>query len=100
MAALTFALYTITVGFTVSAITANLYRISGAKAETNHGQLVRLAVMALAGPSVIFEMAAKRFLDREWPVYVFWLTVAGISYWCLALGLLTLNLALYATQAS
>jgi hypothetical protein len=96
----TFALYTIVVGFTVSAIAANLYRISGATADTDRGQILKLTVMALAGPSMIFEWAAKRFLDKEWSAVAFWLTVAGISYWCLAIGLLALEFMLYAAQPS
>jgi hypothetical protein len=100
MAELTFALYTITVGFTLSAITAHLYRLSGAKARAGRNQTLRLAVMALAGPSMIFETAARRFVAKEWSPAAFWLTTAGIAYWCLAIGLLTLEFMLYAAQPS
>ena len=100
MAELTFALYAITVGFTLSAIAANLYRMSGAESKTSRGQFFRLAIMALAGPSTIFESVTKRFLRKEWSAGAYWLTVAGISYWSLAIGLLTLNFMLYAAQPS
>jgi hypothetical protein len=100
MAELTLILYTIVVGYTLSAITANLYRLSGTAVKTGHGQILKFAVMALAGPSMIFESATQSFLDKKWSACAFWLTTAGIAYWCLAIGLLTLELMLYAAQPS
>lgn len=68
--------------------------------KSNRGQIWRLAVMALAGPSMFFEAAARRFLKKELSATAFWLMTAGIAYWCLAIGLLTLELMLYAGQPS
>jgi hypothetical protein len=95
MLELTLVLYTITVGFTASAITANLYRICHAKGETDSGQLVRLVVMTIAGPSVLFETAIRRLLAKEWTAIVFWLVTSGIAYWSLAIGLLILDISIH-----
>src|SRR5262245_19972784 len=59
-------LFAIMAGYTASAITANLYRISGATADTDSGHVIRLAVMAIAGPSVFFERALCGYLAKEW----------------------------------
>jgi len=91
------AVYTIAVGFTVSAIVANLYRISGAKTETSRGQVLRLVVMAVAGPSVFFESAVRRFIAKEWTAAFFWLATSGLAYWSLAIGLLVLDVSLHMT---
>ena len=95
MLELTVALYTITVGFTASAITANLYRICHAKGETGSDQLVRLVVMTIAGPSVLFETAIRGFLAKEWTTIAFWLATSGVAYWSLAIGLLVLDISMH-----
>ena len=86
--------FAITAGFTVSAIVANLYRLSGAKAEDSSGQTIRLVVMVVAGPSVIFENAMRGLLARQWPLTAFLLVALGVLYWSLVLGLLVLSVAL------
>jgi hypothetical protein len=88
-------LFAITTGFTASGIAANLYRISGATASTGTGQTLRLAVMAIAGPSVIFEYAVRGYNAKEWNPLLFWIVVALVTYWSLALGLFVLDVALH-----
>ena len=88
-------LFAITTGFTASGIVASLYRLSGAKADTGTGQTLRLAVMAIAGPSVIFEYAVRGYKTKEWAPMLFWLVVALVNYWSLALGLFVLDVAMH-----
>ena len=88
------ALFAITAGFTFSGLTANLYRLAGFKAKTSAERTFRFAVMTVAGPSVVFESAVKGLLEKKWTRGAFWLTVLGVVYWSLALGLLVLELGL------
>ena len=93
MDSLWLVLFTITAGFTVSAIIANLYRLLGFRAEERSGRVWRVAVLVIAGPSVIFEMAMRGFLAKEWTPSTFWLATAMLAYWSLAVGLLVLEVA-------
>ena len=74
-------------GFTASAIVANLYRISGFAPESTPGHFVRVVVLMFAGPSEIFESAIAARMKREGTAFGFWLTIIGICYWSLVLGL-------------
>ena len=87
-------LFAIAAGFTASGIAANLYRLSGARADTSAGWFLRAGVMVFAGPSVIFESAMKGFIAKKWKPMTFWFVVGGIFYWSLALGLFIIELAL------
>jgi hypothetical protein len=87
--------FSIAAGFTASAIVANLYRISGFQAETPRGELVRLAVLVIAGPSVLLESALRGFNAKDWRAASFWLVTAGVLYWSLALGLLVIDVAIH-----
>ena len=91
---LTLVLFSITAGFTASAIAANLYRVSGARADTDVGHTIRLIVMAIAGPSVIFEAAMEGYLSKKWSATSFGLATAGVCYWSLVLGLLIIEIAI------
>ena len=86
-------LFSITAGFTASAIVANLYRISGLQTETTSGRAVRAVVLVMAGPSVLFENAIRGLIDKKWHPVTFWLTTAGVLYWSLALGLVVIEIA-------
>lgn len=88
-------LFSITTGFTASGIAANLYRVSGITATSGIGQTFKLAVMTIAGPSVIFEYAVRGYKAKEWNVMLFWIVVALVSYWSLALGLFVLDVAMH-----
>lgn len=86
-------IFALTAGFTASGIAANLYRLSGARADTTAGWWVRAVVLSVAGPSVIFESAMKGFLAKEWRPATFWLVTGAIAYWSLALGLFAIEIA-------
>ena len=92
MSPLLLIFFSMTAGFTISAIVANLYRLSGAKADDSSGRTIRLMVMVVAGPSVIFENAIRGLLAKQWPVMAFVLVALGVAYWSLVLGLIVLNI--------
>ena len=94
MQELALVLFAITAGFTFSGIAANLYKLSGAKANTSRGKTVRFAVMTVAGPSVIFESAMRGLLAKRWTRGAFWLAAVGAAYWSLALGLFVVEMLL------
>jgi hypothetical protein len=93
MHALWLMFFSITAGFTASAIIANLYRVSGMRAQSSGARTLRSVVLVLAGPSVLFESAMRGFLAKTWHPVSFWLAAAVVLYWSLALGLVVLEIA-------
>jgi hypothetical protein len=93
MQALWLMLYSVTAGFTASAITANLYRVAGIRAQNTGTKVFRSAVLILAGPSVLFESAMRGFIGRTWHPVSFWLAATLVLYWSLGLGLLLMQVA-------
>jgi hypothetical protein len=93
MQALLLMLYSVTAGFTASAITANVYRLVGIKAESMGAKLFRSSVLIVAGPSVLFESAMRGFIKKTWNPISFWLAAMVVLYWSLGLGLLVLQVA-------
>jgi predicted permease len=87
-------LFATTAGFTASGIVANLYRISGVAAKTDRQRLLRSLVMVIAGPSVIFEIAIRGLVNKEWSRVSFWLAAFGLTYWSLFIGLFIMDIAL------
>lgn len=87
MHSLAWVVLVLTSGFTVSAIVANLYRISGFAPASISGHFVRVVILMFAGPSEIFESAITARMKREGTAFGFWLTIIGICYWSLVLGL-------------
>ncbi len=85
-------LFAIAAGFTASAIVASLYRCAGISFETHSGKIVAAAVLLLAGPSVMFRMAANGLRRRKLRPLVGWLVMMGLSCWSLAIGLLILDI--------
>jgi hypothetical protein len=77
-------------GLTLSGIAANCYRIVARKPVSRAQTLVYLAVMSVAGPSVLFNNATRSFRGKacSTAAYVFAVAVAG--YWSFALGLMLL----------
>jgi hypothetical protein len=69
--------------------------MSGFRVKTPRGELVRLAVLVVAGPSVIFEGALRGFSAKDWRPASFWLVTAGVLYWSLAIGLLVIDVAIH-----
>lgn len=87
------ALFVTTTGLTTSGIVANVYRLAaGRSAETRRA--LYLAVMVVAGPSVLFDNAARARRKKECSDIAFWLATALAFYWSLAIGLLVVALAL------
>jgi hypothetical protein len=87
--------FSIAAGFTASAIVADLYRISGFRANNSQGEMVRIAVLVIAGPSVLFESALRGFSAKDWNARAFWLATAGVLYWSLGIGLLVVDVAIH-----
>lgn len=88
------ALFSMAVGLTASGIVANVYRLLGQKPESLRARAGYLAVMVLAGPSVLFDNAARARRRKKCSALAFWLAVAISGYWSLAIGLLVLSVAL------
>jgi uncharacterized protein DUF6949 len=89
------ALFATTTGFTASGILANLYRLVVAKKpETPSGRTAYVAVMVVAGPSVLLENAALSLKKKACSRVAFWLAAAVAAYWSFAIGLFVLNVSL------
>ena len=88
------ALYAMTAGFAASGITANLYRLLVKKAESGGAKLGYFAVMVVAGPSVLFDNAARSWRKKSCSAVAFWLAAAVCFYWSFAIGLFVLQVAL------
>jgi hypothetical protein len=86
-------LFAIVTGFTVSGIAANLYRLCGITGDTANKRTLRMIVMVIAGPSVVFEYAVKGLKAKEWSATIFWLVTGATLYWSLAIGLFVLDVA-------
>lgn len=95
MRSLWIVLFATAAGFTASGIVAGFYRMLGLNDESRGGRFVRTVVMVAAGPIVIFEAAVKGFRTKQWTPAAFWLTVAAVTYWSLALGLFILDVAVH-----
>jgi hypothetical protein len=88
-------LFATTAGFTASAIVANLYRIVvRTKPDSLGARVAYIAVMVAAGPSVLFENAARSWRTKDSSAMAFWLAAAVAGYWSFALGLFVLELGL------
>lgn len=81
-------------GFTASGITANLYRLIASKPVSIQARILYAGVMILAGPSVLFENAAKSFRAKKCSGIAFGLAAGVAGYWSFALGLFVLNIYL------
>ncbi len=89
------ALFALATGFTASGILANLYRlIVGEKREDNVARAAYVAVMVVAGPSVLLENAAAKLREKSCSRIAFWLAASISAYWSFAIGLFVLNLSL------
>ncbi len=86
-------LFAIAAGFTASGVVASLHRFLGVNTQTQSGKIVGTAVLALAGPSIIFQMAMNGLRAKEWKPLTCWVVVAGLTFWSLGIGLLILDIA-------
>ena len=87
-------LFAIACGFTASGIVANLYRLVAGKPESFHGKTVYAAVMIFAGPTVLFDNAAKKLRKKDCSRLAFWFAAMISGYWSFAIGLFVLSLSL------
>lgn len=85
-----------TAGFTASGIISNIYGliVKKKKADTSQGRIVYLLVMVLAGPTILFNNAAKAWREKSCSGLAFWLAAAISGYWSLAIGMLVIQIAL------
>ncbi|HEY6578946.1 MAG TPA: hypothetical protein VIY09_06465 [Rhizomicrobium sp.] len=87
-------LFAMTAGFTASGISANLYRLLAKNTASSLGRATYVAVMIFAGPTVLFENAARAWRAKSCSSVAFWLAAALAGYWSIALGLLVIQLGL------
>ena len=85
-------LFAITTGFTASGIVSNLYRLMVGERKEGFGRTVYYASLVIAGPSVLFENAAKAWREKSCSKLAFWLAAAVAGYWSLALGLFIIEI--------
>ncbi len=88
------AIFAMAAGFTASGIVASLYRLVAKDSVSSLGRAIYVAVMILAGPTVLFENAAKAWRQKSCSSIAFWLAAALSGYWSLALGLLVIQLGM------
>ena len=81
-------------GFTLSGITANLYRLCAAGSDRDSLQMPQLLVMIFAGPTVLMANATRSRRARDCSPFAFSLASAIAGYWSFVLGLFLLNLGL------
>ena len=79
-------LFALAAGLTLSGIAANLYRILARKPESGPERVIYLAVMTLAGPSVLFNNATKCFRGKDCSAAAYLFAVTLTGYWSFALG--------------
>ncbi|MGN6514507.1 MAG: DUF6949 family protein [Rhizomicrobium sp.] len=87
-------LFSMTGGFAISGIAANLYRLLAPKPQQGAGKIGYYAVMTVAGPSVLFDNAARSWRSKGCSALAFWMAAAISAYWSFIIGLFGLNLAL------
>jgi hypothetical protein len=88
------ALFAIAAGFTASGIAASLYRLVAKDTGSPLGRAIYVAVMIFAGPTVLFENAARAWRQKSCSGVAFWLAAALSGYWSMALGLLVIQFGL------
>lgn len=88
------ALFLTTAGLTASGIVANAYRLAAAKYKTVTAKAVYFSVMVVAGPSVLFDNAARSRRKKECSTFAFAIATAVSFYWSLAVGMFVVELSL------
>ncbi|MGH6829147.1 MAG: DUF6949 family protein [Rhizomicrobium sp.] len=88
-------LFAVTGGLTLSAISANTYRLAATRPRQRAGRLVHYAVMAVAGPSVLFENATRDYRKEACSDFAYLIAVVVVGYWSFLLGMGILSLAPY-----
>ena len=91
---LAITLFVMTCGFTASGITANVYRLIAKKPETLRGKTIYFTIMVVAGPSVLFDNAAKKLQAKACSSWAFLLAAGIAGYWSFIIGLFVLDFGL------
>ncbi len=81
-------------GLTLSGIVANLYRLVAKKPQSRAATWAYYAVMALAGPSVLFENSTRSFRKKDCSRAAYGFAVGIAAYWAFVLGLGLVELGL------
>ena len=84
-------LFAVTGGLVTSGIVANLYRILARKPRSRAETLAYYAVMAVAGPSVLFENSTRSFRRKVCSALAWGFAATIAGYWAFLLGLLVLD---------
>jgi hypothetical protein len=88
-------MYAMTGGLAVSGIIANIYRLLvPKKSESASGKTTYFIVMAVAGPTVLLDNAARSWRAKSCSTMAFWLAAAVSIYWSFVIGLFAMNVAL------
>lgn len=87
-------LFATTAGFTASGVIANIYKLLAKKPDSTPGRILYLSVMTVAGPTVLFDNAARAWRSKDCSAIAFWLAAAICGYWSFALGLFVLQIGL------
>jgi len=87
-------MFAMTGGFAVSGICANLYRILAPKPKNGATRASYYIVMVVAGPTVLFDNAARSWRKKDCSALAFWLAAAISAYWSFIIGLFGMSLAL------
>ncbi len=85
------ALFAVAAGFTASGIVTNLYRLLAGARPGKLSQRLFWALIAVAGPIVLIEKAAKAKRTQSLSRYGFWAATALCGYWSFAIGLFVLQ---------
>ena len=86
-------MFTIAGGLTLSGIVANLYRLIAAKPKNGGESWAYYGVMAVAGPSVLFDNATRSFRKKECSRWAFAFALGLAIYWAMMLGALFIEVA-------
>jgi hypothetical protein len=87
-------LFALAGGLTLSGIAANLYRILARKPVSRPEKAIYYAVMAVAGPSVLFNNATRSFRAKACSVAAYAFAIIIATYWSFALGLVILSITI------
>jgi hypothetical protein len=85
-------LFAMTGGFAASGIVANIYRLLAPKPESGVKKTAYYIVMVVAGPSVLFDNAARSWRQKGCSAMAFWLAAALSAYWSFIIGLFGLSI--------
>ena len=91
MREVTILFFSIACGLTTSGIVANLYRLVIPAAKKLPETMLHWPIMALAGPSVLFENASKSLRTKKCSIPGYCFAISLSLYWSFAIGLLMLS---------